>query len=361
MKALARAIHGIGARSFLRLRLRAEEGSIPTLLFAGQVPAAGSKSSGGKVKLRILAESYPEHGFAGNILYLISSALPKEAIGWASLASAKGITVILNQNGVAFPAWAEAGELERVNKRNRKLLELADVVVYQSEFCRNACEHWVGAHKPNAKIVYNPVDIRRFRRVRAPVKGNILLLGSHAQPERVLLAIKALGAAVLAGNDWSMVVAGPLHWAGAEREVAALAAEMGVASRVKFHGRYSTEEQIDFLNDASALLHLQDKDASPTVPLEAMACEVPVVGIRSGGMPELVLEEAGVLLPVEQGWDQYFYPSVAQVCDGLGKALAHREEMGRAGRRIVEAKFSSETFLSAHAEIFQAVLMGRKK
>jgi glycosyltransferase involved in cell wall biosynthesis len=177
----------------------------------------------------------------------------------------------------------------------------------------------------------------------------------------VLLAIEALGVAVLAGNDWSMIVAGPLQWAGAEREVEAAVAASGVAGRVKFYGRYSTEEQIDFLNDASVLLHLQDNDASPTVPLEAMACEVPVVGIHSGGMPELVGTDAGVLLRVSQGWDQYFYPSVSQICDGLSTALAHREEMGRAGRKAVEAKFSSEKFLSAHAEIFQSVLLERKK
>ncbi len=53
---------------------------------------------------------------------------------------------------------------------------------------------------------------------------------------------------------------------------------------------------------AHVVLHPKYKDPCPTVPIEAMACGVPVVGSRSGGTPELVSPDAGVLVDVEDVW-----------------------------------------------------------
>ena len=54
---------------------------------------------------------------------------------------------------------------------------------------------------------------------------------------------------------------------------------------------------------ADLLLHTKYNDPCPTVVLEAMASGLPVVYSASGGVPELVGEEAGVGIPAPFDWE----------------------------------------------------------
>ena len=62
--------------------------------------------------------------------------------GAMKLKAATGAALLLNQNGVAYPGWAGA-KTEQLNRRNRSVLEAADHVLYQSEFCRRSADAFV--------------------------------------------------------------------------------------------------------------------------------------------------------------------------------------------------------------------------
>lgn len=318
------------------------------VMYAGMSDPAVA-CSGGAVKLTYLARRFPESGTHGDVLYLVSSALPRGALGWARAAKAKGIRVVVNQNGVAFPAWAEADRLEETNGRFRALLELADHVVYQSEFCRRSCEKWVRARVARSSVVYNPVDTEQFRAEVGERRFDLLLAGSSTQRERVRRPLEALALAKEKGLFWRMRIAGPIHFP--EVELRSWISELGIADRVQVSGAYSQAEAPEIYGSARVLIHLQDKDASPTVPLEAMACGLPVVGIASGGMPELVPSSLGALLPVPESWDRFEYPSVKAVFEAVREVLA-RADAGPALRTHVGSKFSLSAFVRKHEEIF---------
>jgi glycosyltransferase involved in cell wall biosynthesis len=107
---------------------------------------------------------------------------------------------------------------------------------------------------------------------------------------------------------------------------------------------------------ADVLLHLQYNDACPTVPMEAMACGVPVVGLRCGGMPEIVKEGAGILLDVEQSYEREFFPTVDAIVDAIVRVMKNRKEYSMQSRKIAVRDFGKESWIEKHEEIFNRVL-----
>ena len=59
----------------------------------------------------------------------------------------------------------------------------------------------------------------------------------------------------------------------------------------------SVDELVDIYNSADLFLNPTYQDTFPTVNLEAMACGTPVITYRTGGSPEAITEETGMVVP----------------------------------------------------------------
>ena len=168
----------------------------------------------------------------------------------------------------------------------------------------------------------------------APVKGQRELIEALARLRRT----DAL--AVLAGKD--------LERGGSyQRELEALAAELGVPERVVFAG---------YRDDVPALLAAADvfvlpsfAEGLPLTVLEAMAAARPVVASRAGGTPEAVVDgETGMLVPPGD---------VRALADALDELLADPERarrLGEAGKRRVEERFSAAAMTDRALAVYAA-------
>jgi glycosyltransferase involved in cell wall biosynthesis len=122
----------------------------------------------------------------------------------------------------------------------------------------------------------------------------------------------------------------------------------GISERVTFAG---------FIKDMPSALATLDIFVLPsiypeplsTVVLQAMALELPVIGTRLGGTPEMIEDgKTGLLVPPH---------APMEIADAIKALLADptkRQEMGNAGRKHVETVFSMETMIDAFEEIYQA-------
>lgn len=90
------------------------------------------------------------------------------------------------------------------------------------------------------------------------------------------------------------------------------------------------------------------EDASPLVVVEEMACGLPIVTTRSGGIPELVEDKAALLVKR----DEKIVDNLAKCIDTLIKEPEKRKEMGMQGKKLSE-NLSVQNFYKNFVNLFE--------
>lgn len=328
------------------------------LSFGGALPAdADALVHGGRVKLLHLRDEFPERADF-NILYLVSSAPPPHAIELVRWAKKRGAKFVWNQNGVGFPAWA-GRRSEEFNRPMRELLRLADFVVYQSAFCQRSADRFLGATDAPSEVIFNPVNLDAFAPPSAPPgmeRWELLAAGTHQELERVTVAIDTLAELVRSGQAARLTIAGRFHWPRGDAEVQAAIRRAGVEVNVQIVPAFRQAEAPGLFRASHVLLHPKFNDPCPTVPIESLACGVPVIASASGGMPELVSLECGALLPVAESWDAPSYPTPGAMAEAVRKLMGDWESSSHAARRRAEGLFDHREWVARHREIFARLL-----
>jgi glycosyltransferase involved in cell wall biosynthesis len=288
----------------------------------------------------------------------VSSRLPDSAALLARAAKARGARVVVNQNGVAYAGWHGPG-WESVNAPMAALLQTADHVIYQSRFCQQAADRFLGSTVSPHEVLYNPVDTARFTPAPATRRPLTLLLGgSQDFRYRVESAIQVLAIVSREHHDARLIISGRLRWTtprDAGRDLSEMATRAAVADRVDVTGPYTQIDAPRLFQRADVLLHTKYKDPCPTVVVEAMACGLPVVYSASGGVPELVGAEAGIGIPVGDSWTEDESPDVSAMAAAVCEAYARRRDVGEAARRRTVELFDVHHWIARHREVFGAL------
>ena len=337
-------------------------GSIAVSYGLPRVPAPNEADVGGIVKLQALHRLFPHCPRRFNLLYLVTSRLPHGAASLARAARRKGARVVVNQNGVAYPGWFGAG-WERVNAPMRALLSLADHVFYQSVFCRESADRFLGAPGGPSEILYNAVDTNRFHpAARPPDRLTLLLGGSQDLRYRIATALEVLALVARERPDVQLLVTGRLRWLpdsrASRQDAERVARDLGVLDRVVFLGPYSQTEAPEIFRRAHVLLHTKYNDPCPTVVLEAMASGLPVVYSRSGGVPELVGEDAGTGVAAKISWEHDDPPQPAAMAAAvlaLSQPDRYRAASAAARSRAVD-RFDVNPWLDRHRHVFESLV-----
>ena len=313
---------------------------------------------GGAVKLLSLRDGFRCDDLRCNILYLVSSAQPPFAEELVRVCRSRGIKFVWNQNGVGYPAWAGA-EAERHNAPMRRLRALADFVVYQSEFCRESADKFLGPCESPSAVLLNPVDLQKFRPPEKPLPPSplrLLAMGTQNYRDRVLAALECVRELRRGGTECSLTIAGPLIWRGADRDVRDAVDSRGLHDCVRFLPPFRQDEAPSIYRDHHLLLHPKYMDPCPTVVAEALACGLPVVAARSGGIPEMVDDSCAKLIDVQRSWEIMSTPSGTDLASAVREICPQLGNFSGAARRRAENSFDSRRWIKRHAEIFRSVL-----
>jgi glycosyltransferase involved in cell wall biosynthesis len=114
----------------------------------------------------------------------------------------------------------------------------------------------------------------------------------------------------------------------------------------------SEEDIVAAYNAADALVVPSLEDNLPNTVIEALACGTPVVGFRTGGIPEMIVhEETGFL--ADTG-------SAQQLADGLAFVLTHPnpELLRQNARQSAETQFSEDVVAQQHVDLYKKMLTG---
>lgn len=329
----------------------------------GEVPFA---KGGPLTKLRLLAPAFPAHRVRFNILYLLSAG--RVDMDFVRAAKAGGARVVLNQNGVYFPAvrprdWAAA------NEPMREMIGAADVVLYQSAFSRSGADRFLGEAPARWEILHNAVDTERFTPRGSAVRPNPFLLFSTGLVkdgpafgflDSLLDALRSLKACRV---DWRFRFAGEfdrMDAPGSYRpQVMERIRQYGLESFAELHEPLGRAELPALFRQADLYLHNKSNDWCPNAVLEAMASGLPVVYSASGGTPELVGAEAGVGVPVEMDWQALRFPDPKTYAAAICRAMDEREAMSKAARRLAVERFDIRRWVGRHRTIFEELISAK--
>jgi glycosyltransferase involved in cell wall biosynthesis len=165
-----------------------------------------------------------------------------------------------------------------------------------------------GAQRQRVHAIYNGVDSSRFfparnLQVRAtlgiPSDAQMLLFIGNLKPAKGCVdLLDAFIATAGSQPELHLVVIGD----GAARvTMTQRAAQAGLAARLHLVGKVEHELLPDWFAATDLFCLPSHNEGVPNVVLEAMACGVPVLATRVGGIPEVVPEFAGVLVPAQDG------------------------------------------------------------
>lgn len=134
-----------------------------------------------------------------------------------------------------------------------------------------------------------------------------------------------------------------------EREMEALAGDLGIAGAVRFLGK--RDDVPDLLAEADCFLLTSDYEGCPYTVLEAMAAGVPVVAARVGGVPELV--EDGVEGILFEPGDPV---AAAAALESVLSSPETGPALGEAGRERVRREFGRERMARETAALYESLL-----
>lgn len=210
---------------------------------------------------------------------------------------------------------------------------------------------WKGYGGPLTVIPQFGVDTRIFTPPARREESDALRIGYAGR----LVPEKGVGVLLeaLAGLDrpWHAYIAGegPLR-----QTLQAEAEALGIAHSVTFLGRVPSAEMPAFLGGLDVLVLPSLSRPNWTeqfgrVLVEAMACEVAVVGSQGGEIPH-VIGEAGLTFPEGDAG------ALRDVLAQLGADPDRRRELGRAGRQRVLQNFSQERVAGDTLSVYRAVM-----
>jgi glycosyltransferase involved in cell wall biosynthesis len=269
----------------------------------------------------------------------------------------RGIPVLQRLNGMNWIHRRRRTGLRHflraeLNNRLLRLIRdrLATRIVYQSEFARRWWERACGVADVPARVVLNGVPLD----VYTPQGGE-----TRPADRICLMVVEAnLDSGYDIGLTWAVDLAQRLQ-AHSRRDV-----ELVVAGRAPEELRRKVEDaantamtwlgvvppdSIPALDRSAHLLFASDvMPACPNSVVEALACGLPVVSFDTGALPELVLGDAGRIVPYGGDAWQLEPPDLEALAAAGAEIIKDNERFRREARARAEAGLDVETMIDGY-------------
>lgn len=262
--------------------------------------------------------------------------------------------------GYDFSLWVE-----------KTALEMADAVIAVSQGTREDVLRHFRVDEKRIPIIYNGIDTDEFHKVKEtsalkkygvdPQKPYLLFVGRITRQKGITYLVDAIKY-MDAGFQVVLCAGAPdTPEIAAEMTAAVKAAQAKRADVIWIPEKVNKKDLIELYSNAAVFCCPSIYEPFGIINLEAMACEVPVVGSAVGGIPEVIVHgETGFLVPLAQHHESPFTPydpdvfarDLALPINKLMADPALRVKMGKAGRARAESLFSWRNIAQQTKELY---------
>lgn len=225
----------------------------------------------------------------------------------------------------------------------RRAMGRADHVIFVADYDRRMAER-LGLRPSRTpwSLIYNGVSVEEIPPASAP-RWDVGFVGRLERQKDPLLFVEVMRR--LQGLRAVMVGGGTL-----EARTRRLIARRGLSDSIDMLGPLPRQETIEVLRQVRVLLMTSRWEGLPILLLEAMACGVPVVAPRVGGVPEVLSDGAGVLVPQRDPG-----ALASAVIDLLREEPRRVSTVERARRRVRET-FGEKQMLERVCRLYRSML-----
>jgi N-acetyl-alpha-D-glucosaminyl L-malate synthase BshA len=264
--------------------------------------------------------------------------------------------MMLRDRGIPFITTLHGTDITLVgNDRSylpitRFAIEQSDGVTAVSEYLRKRTVEEFQVRRPIVVVpnfvdcsIYGQAQDKSLRGKYASVDEGVLIHISNFRPVKRVEDVIEIFSRVRKRRKARLLMVGD----GPDRPKAEwLANTHSISSDVIFLGKQS--DMAGLLSVADILLLPSELESFGLVALEAMACEVPVVATRVGGLPEVVRDQV----------DGYLYTvgDVASMAEGCLSILENPQlaaEMGKAARDRARREFCASSIVLRYEELYK--------
>ena len=201
--------------------------------------------------------------------------------------------------------------------------------------------------------LYTPIkdeEKRAEERMRLAQPGEAILMHlSNFRPVKRVVDVVRIFAQVVREIPAQLVLVGD----GPERSAAEwLVRDLHIQEKVHFLGKQ--EKVNELLPLADLLLMPSELESFGLAALEAMACKVPSIATRVGGVPELIDDGVTGLLHAVGDVD-----AMAQGAVGLLQDKARMKAMRDAGRKTAQSRFCASLVVPQYLRYYESILNNR--
>jgi glycosyltransferase involved in cell wall biosynthesis len=275
---------------------------------------------------------------------------------------ARVVTTIHDVIPLIIPEYATSPLVRLYNALVGAGARRADVVLVDSEASRRDVIRLLRVPPEHIRVIYLaadetvgvPVPDDELQRVRAKYGLNdpfVLYLGGFDKRKNVPALLRAL-AALPADRTWQLAIGGrlPTHHSPLFPDLPRLAADLGVAERVRFLGYVPAKEKPALYQAATCFAFPSLYEGFGLDPLEALAAGTPVICSNRSSLPEL-MGDAAILVDPDD---------TAEFAAGIERVLtdaALRADLAARGR-AQSATFTWEATARQTAAAYRAASAG---
>lgn len=229
---------------------------------------------------------------------------------------------------------------------------IATKILYQSEFSRKWWEKWYGPTRVLSTVIHNGVDLESYsplgpqqrptERFRLLVVEGSLGGGYDMGLDNAIRLVETLE--VNHGFPMELMVVGQIMDEHRRRVEARSGVNILWAGSVP-------REQIPAIDRSAHLLFSADINAAcPNSVIEALACGLPVAAFDTGALNELVLGDAGRLVPYGSDLWKLERPDIPALAKASAEILREQAHFRKAARAQAEEYLGLEKMMDAYLE-----------